>query len=182
MAHSSIAQERQKYLAIAAEKPASLTPLHLLESASFSDAIFARVRDVAPESFAQARTLIAVSSIHNVLQRTNSSQTTTTGVQFSPVVAYHIPSVRQLAVSLVSEDPHIALAGALALAAVSKLVDVSGTRYASELALSLSLLDPRSLAEPMLGSAVNAITTLAAAGESCFARVGTELLESLRCR
>jgi hypothetical protein len=172
------ATERSKFLQFATEKPATLGPSALLESANFGDAVLARVQEqeAAPESYSRARTLIALSAVHNVLQRSTSS------APVAPVIACHIPSVTQLAAALRDDDPHVALAGAVALAAVSKVLDVSGTRYGSELALALGLLEARSLAEPMLGSSVNAITTLAAAGEQCFSRAGADVLAALRLR
>ena len=168
--------ERRRFLQAATDKPSSLASSVLLDSANFVDAIFARVERVAPESYAKAHTLIATAAIHNVLQRSTPT------MPVAPTIAFHIPSVSHLAAAIQDEDTHVALAGAVALAAVSKAIDVSGTRYGVEISLALGMLEARSLVEPFMGSAVNYITNLACASEHCYKRVSAKLLASLRLR
>jgi hypothetical protein len=167
------ALERQRALQDALDKPVSSK--ELLDAANFVDAVLARVEREAPGSFARAQMLISVAATHSVLHRPTTSTTIAT-------VACHIPAVRQLIAALADGDRHIVLAGATAIAAISGVLDVSGTRYGSELALSLSLLEARSSVEPLLGSSCNALATFGAAGAHCFARVGKQLLAVLRAR
>lgn len=167
--------ERQHYLTTAIEKPGSLSSSALLDSANFCDAVLLHVKDRAPGSFAKAQTLISVAATHSALQR-SPTPLTLTGV------ACHLPALRQLIAALGDGDTHVSLAGAAAIAALCSVLDVSGTRYGAELALSLSLLDARSTSEPALGTAANALATLASAGAHCYARVGSQLLGAIRER